>query len=51
MTVSGVLTLVEPLTATVLGVLVFGDRLGSLGAVLLLGAVALLALTGRPARR
>ena len=49
-TVSSVLTLMEPLTATMLGVLAFGDRLGALGvlgAVLLLGAVALLALTTR----
>jgi DME family drug/metabolite transporter len=47
-TVSGVLTLVEPLTATLLGVLFFGDRLGALGAlgaVLLLSAV--LSLTTR----
>jgi DME family drug/metabolite transporter len=47
-TVSGVLTLVEPLTATSLGVLFFGDRLGligTLGAVLLLSAV--LTLTAR----
>src|SRR5262249_31786435 len=42
---SGVLALVEPLTATVLGVLAFGDRLGALGALgaaLLAGAVGLL---------
>lgn len=47
-TVSGVLTLAEPLTATSLGVLFFGDRLGlvgALGAVLLLAAV--LSLTTR----
>jgi drug/metabolite transporter, DME family len=47
-TVSGVLTLVEPLTATTLGVLFFGDRLGAigaLGAALLLSAV--LSLTTR----
>jgi DME family drug/metabolite transporter len=47
-TVSGVLTLVEPLTATLLGVLFFGDRLGlsgGVGAALLLSAV--LALTIR----
>jgi drug/metabolite transporter (DMT)-like permease len=37
--VSGVLTLAEPLTATLLGVLFYGDRLGSVGAV---GAVLLL---------
>jgi DME family drug/metabolite transporter len=53
-TVSSVLTLVEPLTATLLGVLAFGDRLGlagAAGAVLLLGAVALLALTTRSGQR
>jgi drug/metabolite transporter, DME family len=47
-TVSGVLTLVEPLTATLLGVLFFGDRLGlggAVGAALLLAAV--LGLTAR----
>jgi len=47
-TVSGVLTLVEPLTATLLGVLFFGDRLGlggAVGAALLLSAV--LGLTPR----
>ena len=46
-TVSGVLTLVEPLTATLLGVLFFGDRLGlggALGAALLVSAVAGLTL-------
>jgi DME family drug/metabolite transporter len=37
-TVAGVLTLVEPLTATLLGVLFFGDRLGLIGA----GGAALL---------
>jgi len=45
--VSGVLTLAEPLTATLLGVLFFGDRLGpigTLGAALLLGAVLWLTL-------
>jgi DME family drug/metabolite transporter len=47
-TVSGVLTLAEPLTATLLGVLFFGDRLGlggGVGAVLLISAV--LGLTTR----
>lgn len=47
-TVSGVLTLVEPLTATLLGVVFFGDRLGlggAVGAALLLSAV--LGLTTR----
>jgi drug/metabolite transporter, DME family len=46
-TVSGVLALVEPLTATLLGVLVFGNRLGALGglgAALLAGAVTVLAV-------
>jgi DME family drug/metabolite transporter len=46
-TVSGVLTLVEPLTATLLGVLFFGDRLGvvgALGAALLVSAVGGLTL-------
>jgi DME family drug/metabolite transporter len=49
--VAGIVTLVEPLTATLLGVLVFGERLGlagSAGAALLLAALALLAT---PARR
>lgn len=44
-TVSGILTLLEPLTATTLGMLLFGDRLGMAGGVgagLLLGAIALL---------
>lgn len=48
-TVSGVLTLLEPLTATTLGVLFFGDRLGVrgfAGAALLLGAVAVLSRAG-----
>ena len=31
--VSGILTLIEPLTATLLGVIFFGDRLGATGAV------------------
>jgi drug/metabolite transporter, DME family len=46
-TVSGILTLVEPLTATLLGVLFFGDRLGTagvLGAGLLVSTVAGLTL-------
>lgn len=45
---AGVLTLLEPLTATLLGVLVFGERLGAAGAVgalMLLGAVTLLLTT------
>jgi DME family drug/metabolite transporter len=43
--VAGVVTLLEPLTATLLGVLLFGERLGAagaLGAVMLLGAIGLL---------
>ncbi|MBI4607869.1 MAG: DMT family transporter [Candidatus Rokubacteria bacterium] len=46
-TVAGIVTLLEPLTATALGVGLFGERLGVggvFGAVLLLGAIALLAL-------
>jgi drug/metabolite transporter, DME family len=42
-TAAGVASLLEPLTATLLGVLVFGERLGvagTVGAVLLLGALA-----------
>lgn len=49
--ISGILTLLEPLTATTLGVLFFGDRLGAsgaLGAGLLLGAIALLTLRSAP---
>lgn len=43
---AGVAALLEPLTATLLGVALFGERLGALGwagAVLLLGALALVA--------
>jgi DME family drug/metabolite transporter len=43
--VAGIVTLLEPLTATLLGVLIFGERLGAagaLGAFLLVGALALL---------
>lgn len=43
--VAGVVTLVEPLTATLLGVFLFGERLGPAGltgGALLLGAIALL---------
>lgn len=52
--VAGVVTLMEPLTATLLGVLAFGERLGPAGltgAALLLGAIALLLageVRGRP---
>ncbi len=48
--VSGVLSLVEPLTATLIGVAFFGDRLGvpgTAGALLLLGAVGVLTLRAR----
>ena len=44
--VAGIVTLLEPLTATLLGVLIFGERLGSagiVGALLLLSALGLLA--------
>ena len=47
-TAAGIVSLLEPLTATLLGVLVFGERLGAVGAAggaLLLGGIALLALT------
>jgi DME family drug/metabolite transporter len=46
--VAGIATLVEPLTATLLGVLAFGEPLGvlgGLGALILLGAIVLLART------
>jgi DME family drug/metabolite transporter len=48
-TVAGIATLLEPLTASVLGVLAFGERLGPLGsagAALLLAALVILALAG-----
>ena len=41
--VAGVTTLLEPLTATVLGVALFGERLGAAGAV---GAVLLVVALG-----
>src|SRR3990170_3505139 len=44
-TVAGITTLLEPLTAATLGVLLFGERLGvagTIGAALLLAAIALL---------
>ena len=47
--VAGVAALLEPLTATLLGVALFGERLGAvgwLGAVLLLGALVLLTAAG-----
>jgi DME family drug/metabolite transporter len=46
-TVAGIVSLLEPLTATTLGLLVFGEHLGALGitgALLLLAALGLLAL-------
>jgi DME family drug/metabolite transporter len=46
--VAGIASLVEPLTATLLGVVVFGERLGvagAAGAMLLLSALAILART------
>lgn len=49
---AGVVSLIEPLTATLLGVLVFGERLGAAGAVgaaLLLSAIGLLVSEGRSA--
>lgn len=56
--VAGVVALLEPLTATLLGVLVFGERLGTAGAVgaaLLVSALGLLSVPARlsaaPARR
>jgi len=48
-TAAGIATLLEPLTAAALGVLVFGERLGTVGwagAALLLAALALLARSG-----
>jgi DME family drug/metabolite transporter len=47
-TMASVLTLAEPLTATILAAALFGERLGALGllgGVLLLGAILVLALT------
>ncbi|HET9926615.1 MAG TPA: hypothetical protein VFS98_21040 [Methylomirabilota bacterium] len=44
-TAAGIVSLLEPLTATTLGLLVFGERLGALGtagALLLLAALTLL---------
>lgn len=48
-TAAGIVSLLEPLTATTLGVAVFGESLGALGllgAALLLGALGLLAVAG-----
>jgi drug/metabolite transporter, DME family len=50
--VAGIVTLLEPLTATLLGVVIFGERLGATGAVgaaLMFSALALL-VTGRRSR-
>ena len=50
--VAGVVSLLEPLTATLLGVVVFGERLGALGvvgAVLMFAAIAVL-VTARATR-
>jgi DME family drug/metabolite transporter len=50
-TVASVLTLVEPLTATILAAILFGERLGALGLLggaLLLGAILVLALKSGP---
>lgn len=46
-TLAGIVTLLEPLTASTLGVLLFGERLGvagTFGAFLLLAAISLLVL-------
>lgn len=48
-TVASIITLLEPLTATLLAAILFGERLGSLGlvgALLLLGAIGMLARRG-----
>jgi DME family drug/metabolite transporter len=50
---AGIASLLEPLTATLLGVGLFGERLGAagvVGAVLLIGALMLLATAGGEAR-
>jgi DME family drug/metabolite transporter len=49
-TVAGIVSLLEPLTATTLGLLVFGERLGAVGvagACLLLAALTLLTTARR----
>jgi DME family drug/metabolite transporter len=51
-TVASIATLVEPLTGTLLAMVLFGERLapaGWIGALLLLGAMGLLYLNGRRA--
>jgi len=53
-TAAGIVSLLEPLTATTLGLLVFGERLGAVGitgAVLLLGALVLLTVREGGSRR
>jgi DME family drug/metabolite transporter len=49
-TAAGIVSLLEPLTATTLGLLVFGERLGAVGitgALLLLAALVLLTSRGQ----
>lgn len=51
--VAGIVSLLEPLTATLLGVFLFGERLGvggALGALMLLAAIVMLAAAPRAAR-
>jgi DME family drug/metabolite transporter len=51
-TSTGIVTLLEPLTAAVLGVIAFGESLGAagwMGAVLLLAALVLLTAVRSPA--
>lgn len=53
-TVASILTLLEPLTATILSWVLFGERLGPLGVVgacLLIGAILVLAASQRPRKR
>jgi DME family drug/metabolite transporter len=53
-TVASVLTLLEPLSATILAAALFGERLGApgfVGGALLLGAIVLLALAGSHKKR
>jgi drug/metabolite transporter (DMT)-like permease len=50
-TAAGITSLLEPLTATLLGVIAFGESLGALGiagALLLLFSFGLLVVGGRP---
>ena len=50
---AGIVSLLEPLTATLLGVFLFGERLGvggALGALMLLAAIVMLAAAPRAAR-